>query len=363
MTSMRSKAAVAGIGCSAVAVHAEKSLGALAIDACKSAIEDAGLKVEDIDGISNYPNASRIGAGDQDGIDLASVKYIAPALGLKNLRWSCSITTGTILASLVHAMNAVTSGTCNAVLVWRGMYNPAGKFGSFQSTQAPAEAQFTAPYGYANAVMIFAFAYSQYMAKYGATREHMATYVVNSRENASINPDAVFFGKPITRQDYLDARMIADPLSLLDCDRPVDGCGALVVTTAERAKDLRQRPAYIVGGATGGFKYSHSPILELESCMESAGIVAKALWKNTGLGPEGMDFANVYDSFSFFVYVWLEAYGLCKAGEAHQFIQNGRIERNGEFPLNPSGGAIGMGRLHGMPQLLEAVLQLQGRAG
>ena len=364
MSRIRNQVAIVGVGYSDLAPHADKSLGALAIDACRTAISDAGLSVDDIDGISNYPNASRIGGGEQDGIDIVSVKYIAQALALKQLSWSCSITTGTIVASLVHAVNAVASGACDTVLVWRGMFSPPGKFGSFRSTHVSGDAQFSAPYGFASNVMIFAFAYARYMAVYGATREHMATYVVNARINASINPQAVFHGKPITRQDYLNARMIADPLSLLDCDRPVDGCGALVVTTAERARHLPHRPAYVVGGTAGGFKFSHSPVLDLESCMESAQVVARALWKNVpGLAASDMDFANIYDGFSFFIYPWLEAFGFCNEGEAFEYIQDGRIARDGAMPLNPSGGAIGMGRLHGSPQFIEAVLQLQGRAG
>ncbi len=359
----RRTAAIVGVGFSEVAVHAGKCLGALAIDACNSALADAGLDAADVDGLSSYPSPSRMGAGNQEGIDWVGADYIAQALKLKAIRWSCSITVGAVVASLVHANNAIVSGTCDTVLVWRGMYNPPGKFGAFQGVDAAGDSQFTAPYGLSNEVMRFAMAYSQYMHAYGATREHMATYAVNARKNASINPNAIFFGKPLTREDYLGARMIGEPLSLLDCDRPVDGCGALVVTTAERAADLRQRPVHVLGGATGTGRHSHSPVLDLESTMESAGIVAKALWRNTGLAPGDMDFVNLYDSFSIFVYQWLEAFGFCAPGEACRFIQDGRIALDGALPLNPSGGAIGMGRLHGIPQLLEAVLQLQGRAG
>lgn len=363
MIDTRKKVAIVGVAYTPTVSHTEKSLGSLAVEACRAAVEDAGLTMADIDGISNYPNPSRIGAGDKDGVDLVSVKYLAPALKLKNLSWTCSITTGTITASLVQAVNAVASGNCTAALVWRAMHNPTGKFGSFKATHVGGDAQFDAPYGFANNIMIFAFGYSQYMAKYGATREHMATYVVNSRKNASLNPNAVHYRQAITREDYMKARMITEPMSLFDCDRPVDGCGAVVVTTAERAKDLKQRPVYVAGGATGGFKYHHAPILDLETAMDGGRVTAKALWRNAGMGPKDIDFGNIYDGFSFFIYTWLESFGFCKEGEAFQFIQNGRIELGGEFPINPSGGAIGMGRLHGTPQLLEGVLQLQGRGG
>ncbi|HSV79521.1 MAG TPA: hypothetical protein VLK85_09995 [Ramlibacter sp.] len=359
---MPHKVAIVGVGLSEIVRHSEKSLGALALDACLAAIDDAGLKVGDIDGICNYPSPSRLGAGDTDGVDIVGVKYIAQALRLDNLSWFNSMTTGTITASVVEAAAAIASGICTTALVWRGMHNPRGKFGASGSIQASGDAQFTAPYGLANNVMSFAFAYSQYLAKYGATRRHLGAYVVNCRRNANLNPAAPHFGKPITLQDYLDARMIAAPLSLLDCDMPVDGCGAVVLTTAERARHLRHAPVHIRGAASGGFKYRHSPIMDLESCEEGGAGVARALWKNAGLAPRDIDFVNLYDGFSYFVYTWLEAFGFCRRGEAFQFIQDGRIALEGALPLNPSGGAMGMGRLHGTPQLVEAVLQLQGRA-
>lgn len=359
---MPHKVAIVGVGFSEIARRSGRSLGALALDACLKAIDDAGLNVEDIDGISNYPNASRLGAGDKEGVDIVGVKYIAQALRLTNLSWFSSITTGTITTSVIEAMNAIASGTCTTALVWRGMHNPPGKFGASDAVQATGDGQFTVPYGLANHVMSFALPYSQYMAKYGATRRHLGAYVVNCRRNASINPDAVHFGKPITLQAYVEARMVADPLSILDCDMPVDGCGAVVLTTAERARTLRHAPVHIRGAASGGFKYRHSPILDWESLAEGGAVVARALWKNTGLSPREMDFINIYDGFSYLVYTWLEAFGFCKEGEAYEFIQDGRISLEGSLPLNPSGGAMGMGRLHGTPQLIEAVLQLQGRA-
>ena len=359
----RNKIAIAGVAYSPTVKRSERGLGALAIDACLGAIRDAGLKPEDIDGISNYPNPSRIGAGDKDGVDFVGTKFIAEALRLKNLSWFSSVTSGTMCVSLVEAANAVAAGTCTHALAWRGMANPPGQFGVYRATHAEGDTQFEAPYGLANHVMRFAFAYSQYMARYGATRKNMATYIVNCRRNAAINPNAAHFGKPITREDYMGARMIGEPLSILDCDMPVDGCGAVVVTTAERARDLAQTPVYVAGVASGGFKYNHSLVLDLDSYEESAALLARSLWKNSGLGPADMDFANVYDGFSLFVYIYLEAFGFCKKGEAHRFIQDGRIALEGALPVNPSGGAMGMGRLHGTPQLLEGVLQLQGRAG
>ncbi|MGE4240666.1 thiolase C-terminal domain-containing protein [Ramlibacter sp.] len=360
---MRNDVALVDVCYSQATRHGNQSLGELALDACRKVIASSGLRVEDIDGICNYPSPSRIGAGSQDGVDFVGVDFISRGLQLTNLRWEASITDGTIAACVVQAMNAIAAGTCETVLVWRGMHHPQGKFGAFTSTHVPGAAQFEAPYGLASYVMNFAFAYSEYMAKYGAKREHLGTYVVNSRLNGSINPDSIFFGKPLTMEQYMAARMIAEPLSLLDCDMPVDCCGAIIVTTAERAKDLCAKPVHIVGGATGGSRLHHSPIITLDAHRQSGQVVANALWKNTGLSAKDMDFANLYDGFAYFIYMWLELLGFCKYGEAFEYIQDGRIALEGAMPLNPSGGAAGMGRLHGTPHLFEAVLQLQGRAG
>ena len=363
MSSKRTRSAIVGVAYSPIVRHADRTIGAITADTCKAAVADAGLTLADIDGLSVYPVAARIGAGDKDGVDFVGAPFLAQALGLRDLNWSSSITNGTVVGSVVNAMHAVASGACKTVLVWRSMHNPPGKYGSFQATEVGGDAQFTVPYGYANNVMHFAFAYSQYMARYGATREHMATYVVNCRKNAAINPNAIHFGKPITREDYMKARMIAEPLSILDCDMPIDACGALVITSAERARDLRRPPAYLVGGVNGGYRYTHSPILELEAFQESGALFAKALWAQTGMGPRDMDFASLYDSFSMQVYPWLESLGFCAEGEAHEFVQGGRIALDGAFPVNPCGGGPGVGRLQGAALIIDAALQIQGRAG
>jgi acetyl-CoA acetyltransferase len=211
--------------------------------------------------------------------------------------------------------------------------------------------------------MHHAIPYSRYLALYGATREHMATFIVNNRKNASINPDAVFYGRPITRDDYLNDRQYAEPFSYLDADMAVDGAGAVIVTTADRARQLRQKPIYVIGDASVGLDTRNAPCRTLEAMRDVAGYLAQGLWEATGMGPQHVQVANLYDGFSWFTYLWLEAFGFCQLGEAFEFIQDGRIALDGELPLNTSGGSLGMGRLHGPPQVIEAVFQLQGRAG
>jgi acetyl-CoA acetyltransferase len=355
--------AIVGSAYSEISRSSKKTLGQLAVDACTAAIEDAGLVPEDIDGLSNYPNPSGPTIDPVDGVGIVGVNYISQALKLSNLRWSCSITGGTITASMVHAVYAVNSGGCDYALVWRGMHNPGGPFGRVTQTQARGEGQFSAPWGFNFNVIRFAQPYSRYMAKYGTTREDHAAFMVRNRRHAAENPDSVFRGKPITVEDYLRTRMIAEPLSLLDCDMAVDGCGALVLTTAERARDLKQRPVYVKGCTSGGIAVSPQFALTLEDFRTSGDLLARALWKSSDMSADDITHIHVYDGFSYFPPLWMEIFGFYPEGEGVRGLQDEKHSREGALPVNTSGGALGMGRLHGTPQVIEATRQIQRRAG
>jgi acetyl-CoA acetyltransferase len=355
--------AIVGVGYSQVARRSDHTLGSLAVSACQAAIDDAGLTAEDIDGISNYPQPGTHMSAPVDGIDIVGVSYLSQTMELSNLRWCCSITGGTITAAVVEAVHAVYSGACDYALVWRAMHNPPGQYGRTSQPRVSGESQFTAPWGFGHNVIRFSLPYSRYMGKYGATREHLATFIARNRANAAENPNAVFYRRPITVDDYLNDRIVADPLSLLDCDMPVDGCGAVVVTTAERARDLKQKPAFVTGGASLGLPPRRSLVLTLEDFMTSGRRLADALWTSSGASKSDITHAHLYDGFSYFPYLWLEIFGFYPEGEAYLGIQEDTTSRQGKLPLNTSGGALGMGRLHGTPQLIEAVLQIQGRAG
>ena len=362
MLNIRNEVAVVGTGWSEVSRHSEKNLSQLVVQACGRALDDAGLTWDQVDGIATYPSTAGSG-GSQEGVDSVGIAYFARTMGLRHLRWYISLDKGTIGHVLVAVINAVAAGACDHALVWKAMHAPQGAFGRFASSSAPGDSQFTAPYGLANAVATFALPYSRYMSLYGMTREHMATFIVNNRKMTNLNPDAVFYTKPITRDDYLNDKVVADPISVLDCDMPVDGAGAMVLTRADRAKDLKQKPAFVIGYSNSGNDYAGAPVMTLDGFRENSDQGAKVLWENTGLGPKDVDMVSLYDGFSYFPLFWLESLGFCKKGEAFEWIQGGRIELGGELPLNTGGGALGMGRLHGMPQLIEAVRQVQGVAG
>lgn len=343
--------------------HADVPIGALARQAALAAINDAEIRSSEIDGLAVYVNPSRMGAGTTDGIDLVSATFMARSLGLSEVHWSVQLNPGSFVGSIAEASRAVASGACKYALVWRAMHNPPGQFGRYTSREAGGADQYLAPYGLSNYVMQHALQYSRYLAKYGATREHLATYIVGNRENAAQVPESVFFGKGIDKEDYLDGRVIAHPYTLLDCDMPVDVCTAVVVTSAASTANGHRRPVYIQGSASLGYRPEAHVINTLEDFEAGAAQVGRTLWKNVDIGPDDIDIANIYDGFSGFVYFLLEGYGFCSRGEAFEFIQDGRVARNGQLPINTNGGSLGMGRLHGGAQVVEAVRQIQQRCG
>jgi acetyl-CoA acetyltransferase len=351
----RRGAAIVGTAYSDVARKSPMSLGAHVVQACRRAVEDCGLTLDDIDGVANYPNPSRPVGTVAEGVDVAGAKYVARTLGLENLAWSCSVSQGTVVAALVEAVNAVLSGAAHNVLVWRGMFNPPGRFGRIERPAAEAGDQFTHPYGLAHNTMAFALPYSRYLWKYGRTRADMAAFVSRNRDRVVDDPSAPFAGKPLPVEEYLDARMIAAPLSLYDCDMPVTGCGAIVVSATDRARDLRHRPAHVAARVSLGLPRHNSLVLQYEQLAESGRLLATRLWGGTDIRPSDVDQANLYDGFSYYVPFWAEWLGLCDEGAGLDFAV-------GPVPVNTNGGALGRGRLHGTPQVIEAVRQLQGRA-
>ena len=365
---LRGVAAV-GVGGSVFERRSERVLALHALDAIRAALDDAGLDVSDVDGLATYPESPVFGSPHVDGVDVVSTALMARLLGIsEQVRWHTE-THALIPNTFVEAANAVAAGACRCAVVFRSMHNPGGRYNAFTSDRAGGNRQFTAPYGMHRGYQYYGSAYHRYMHRYGARREHMATLVVNNRDNASRNPRAYFRDQPLAVQDYLDARMLADPVCLLDCDLPVDGALAVVLVPAERARELGRPAAHLAGfsqyaGGAGGMvsrELSLGP--PLEHLQAGARGVMDRLWQDSGLSPRNVDVAQLYDGYSFFVYWWLEASGFCGEGEAFAFVQDGRIAPGGELPLNTFGGQLGEGRLHGMGHIAEAVLQASGRAG
>jgi len=362
----RDEVAIVGYAQSAIQRHADRPLGALAVDTALAAITDAGLTADQIDGFVGsalFPTAGAHAA--VDGVSIVTPGWLAEHLGV-NPRYASGFQGfGQIPGSVALAVNAVASGAADHVLLHRALHNPAGRYHANPMQEAAGATQWTVPQGFFGPLAMIALPYNEYLQRYGASREAMAAVVVEARKNGARIPWSYWHGRPLATQDYLDEPAIADPIARFDCDIPVDGVGAFVLTSAARAKDLPHRPVHVSGYALG-----HSTVRRvmthwpLDDIMTTGAETARRLWAHAGIGRGEVDLPQLYDGFSPLVYFWLEALGYCGPGEAHELVQCGiDSDAADALPILSGGGALGNGRMHGVPQMLECYLQLSGRAG
>jgi acetyl-CoA acetyltransferase len=361
------RVAIAGYAQSEVKRRAALTLGAISVETARRAIADAGLQVADVDGFvtaSLFPTAGAHGA--LDGVSLVSSNWLAEHLGV-NPEYAAGFQGfGQLPGAVAIAVNAVMSGAADYVLMHRALHNPPGKYHANPMTEVSGAQQWTAPQGYFGPLSMIALTYNEYLQRYGATREAMAAVLVEARKNGSRIPWSYWHEKPLRAEEYLAEPMINDPICRLDCDLPVDGVACFVLTSAERSLDLPNRPVYVAGYATGAPVRHRLPLhWPLDDVMEVGLETARRLWERSGIAPTDVDLPQVYDGFSPFVYLWMESLALCPVGEAHRMVLEGGIDsdREGGVPVLSGGGALGNGRMHGVPQMLECYLQLAGRAG
>jgi acetyl-CoA acetyltransferase len=359
----RCKIALSGVGYSKVTRSADLPLAAHALEAVKGAIADSGLKMEDVDGLSTYPELPATGHAEVDGISVVSVNCMMAMLKLPNLTWHMQVGSNNIGGAVQQAANALLAGVCRYAVVWRAMHNPKGSYQNLPGAQAVGATQFTGPFGFGGPGQHMAVAYTRYLERHSQSRDKMVTLALIQRKHTQHNPHAFFYGTPLTREDYFNSRMVAYPFCLYDCDIPVQGAVAVVLTTAERARDLGPKPAFLASyGQRLHFEVA-GRIGSLADYMEGGASSAKLTWERSGFSPKDVDVAQIYDGFSASVIYGLESYGFCKYGEALDFIQGGRIALDGELPLNTFGGSLGTGRIHGLWHIIEGALQASGRAG
>lgn len=362
--SRNARTAIVGVGHSKVHRRDEVSLGRLTADACLTAIADAGLQPSDIDGVVVDPVQPFDGGGRVDGLNLVTAQYVIASLGL-DVTWHAAPEWTSTLGAVIEGSNAAASGQCRAVLAIRSLHNPSGRYGHFSPAAAEGGFQYTMPYG-VDAPARFAQLWMRYMHQYRTTREQMAPYVVQARQNGLLWEHGYWTQHrpvPLIEADYLSDRMISDPIGVLDCDIPVQASAAFVLTPAERATDGPHRPAYIRGWAVPRRAAGAPHIMTLDEVQEASALFAKHLYQNAGVGPNDIDVANLYDGFSFFVPLWLESLGFCAAGEGFDFLTPDRVGLAGKLPVNTSGGNLGAGRMHGVAQVMDGVLQVMGRSG
>ncbi|MFD5569645.1 lipid-transfer protein [Streptomyces cadmiisoli] len=346
-------AAIAGIGATEFSKDSGRSELRLAVEAVRAALDDAGLTPADVDGMVTFT------------MDTNPEITVAQACGMGELSFFSRVHYGggAACATVQQAALAVAAGAAEVVVCYRAFNERSGRrFGSGVRHREPSAEGvalgWVMPYGLLTPASWVAMAAQRYLHTYGLTpQEAFGPVAVTARRHAATNPAAYFHGRPITLADHAASRWIAEPLRLLDCCQETDGGQALVVTTLERARDLPRPPAVVTAAAQGAGRGQEQMTGfhrgDLTALPESA-VVARQLWRTSGLGPADIDVGIVYDHFTPFVLMQLEAYGFCGPGEAAGFVAADRL------PLNTHGGQLGEAYLHGMNGIAEAVRQMRG---
>jgi acetyl-CoA acetyltransferase len=365
MLALERNVAVTGCGQSDVGRRLNRDPMALTIDACLAAIEDAGLSRDEIDGLSTYPGAGMAGA---PGFTAGGVSEVQDALRLKLNWFNGGPELSGQLGSVITACAAVAAGFAKHVLCFRTVWESTAQGGKRRAGigtggggkfKASGFMQYSLPYGAASAAVWISMMAQRHFHEYWTTREQLAQIALNARKNAAGNPKAIF-QDPMSLDDYMNVRMISDPFCLYDCDIPVDGSTAIIISHIDAARDLRRPPLRVeaVGSALHG-RPSWDQFDDLTTmALRDA---ARMMWQRTDIKPADVDVAELYDGFSFIALAWLEALGFCGKGEGGPFIESGEaIALNGSIPLNTHGGQLSAGRLHGYGFLHEACVQLWG---
>ncbi|WP_407335642.1 lipid-transfer protein [Dietzia kunjamensis] len=361
MSSLSDKAAIVGIGATDFSKDSGRSELRLAAEAVQAAVADAGLQPSDVDGLVSFT------------MDTNTEIAVARAAGIGSLNFFSRIHYGggAACATVQQAAMAVATGVAEVVVCYRAFNERSGmRFGQVNSAlvqqvnSSGTDNAFSYPHGLSTPAGFVAMVAQRYMHEYGATSEDFGRVAVVDRKHAAANPAAFFHGKPITLADHQNSRYIAEPLHLLDCCQESDGGQAIVVTTPERARDLPNRPVSIAAAASGSGpdQYIMTSYYRPELAgLPEMGIVGDQLWAQSGLRPEDMDMAVLYDHFTPYVLMQLEELGFCGRGEAKDFVRElGALEVGGRLPLNTHGGQLGEAYIHGMNGIAEGVRQLRG---
>ncbi len=351
---LRDRYAIVGIGETEYSKASRRTTRAMAVEAVRNAMIDAGLRGSDVDGMLSYQNN-----------DSTSAAWVAPDLGIRLNFYMDVVGGGSSTEALVGlAMGAIEAGMCHTVAIFRSMngYSEVRIGGTGVRSAAPVRGLDLAqvPFGMRSAGQNFALTFMRHMYDHGTTSTQVAHVKMAHSKHASQNPKA-YDKDRVTVEDVLASRWIVKPLHLLDCCLETDNATCVIVTSAERAHDLRQRPAYVMGVAgrvskpRTDFHWATGPVSRV------AGYYAKDIvFPQAGIGPEDVDVTGSYDAFTFTTMLQLEEYGFCKKGEGGDYVSSGIIELGGRRPNNTSGGHLCEGYTHGMSMVIENVRQLRG---
>ena len=346
--SLRGSTAIVGVGTAGVGQAPGYTHLELLAQASAKALAEAGLALKDVDGLFTSTL-----------VNFFPTLTIGEYLGIHpKIAGGTNLGGASFVDHVMAATLALNAGLCNAALI---CYGSNAKSGSGKHTTMADQPPYEAPYEPRMPITAYALAAARHMHQYGTTRRHLAEVAVAARKWAQLTPEASERG-PLTIDEVLAARMISDPLTLRDCCLVSDGAGAVVMVRAERARDLRQKPVYFLGGAAAQWhrQISAMPDLTVSAAAES-GPRAFAMAK---LKPDDVDVVQLYDAFTINVLLFLEDLGFCKKGESGDFVTNGGIAPGGRLPVNTNGGGLSYCHpgMYGIFLLTEATRQLRGEA-
>lgn len=357
MSPLSGRTAIVGIGQTEFSKESGRTELQLACEAVRAALTDAGLTPADVDGLVTFSQ------------DTTEELELGRNLGFDEITMFSRITYGggAAAATVQHAAMAIVSGAAEVVVVYRAFNERSGlRFGNIGGSMStmPLWLSWYAPFGLLTPGSWVSLHARRYMHEYGVTNEDFGRIAVVDRHHAATNPNAWFYGRPITLADHQASPWVVEPvLRLLDCCQESDGGVALVLTSAERARDLRQPPAMVTAAAQGATRDGEmmtSYYRDTVTGLPEIGLVGRQLWQQSGLSPSDIDTAFLYDHFTPFVFVQLEELGFCGRGEAKDFATIERLSVGGELPINTSGGLLGEAYIHGMNGIAEVVRQIRG---
>ncbi|HXY94310.1 MAG TPA: thiolase family protein [Acidimicrobiia bacterium] len=341
------RVAIVGVGYSTVGRSTGLTLNELMTQAAVAAMDDAGIRPDDVDGLSTM-----------GGFAIAN----AWMLGITPLDWFLDAELGpAFLYPAVHSIAAIQAGLCHTCIVIRLIQRTPASV-----TMPPAmdgnrdPGQFTVPFGSIAPTHWAGLMTRRHMIEYGTTEEQFAAHAVAQREHARRNDDALV-RDPLTIDDYLAARYVSKPVRILDCDYPCDAGSAVIFTTEARARDCRKPPVFVDSYAMSAVYDGFETLPDMTRTAPTQ--CARTLWSRSSLRPTDVDCAHLYDGFTIITFQWLEALGLCRPGESGPFVACGHTRLGGRVPVNTDGGACNVGRRHGANFCIEATRQLRGECG
>ena len=351
--SIKDRTAIVGIGETRFAKRLEPSERELACMAIKSALDDAGIHPSEVNALSSYTMES------------TEEVEIARNLGMGNITFFSQIHYGggAGCGCILHVAMAVATGQADVGVAWRSRKRGSGaRPWATVGARLHDNWKYTRPYGLVRPADEISLLTRRYMHEFGATREHLCNVAMAVRKHANNNPNAVMYERTLSRDEYMNARWISEPLCLFDNCLETDGALACVIVRADRAKDCQQQPVYLHAGSQG-FGPQHQTMTNYhceDPLLGPSWATSSRLWSLSDIKPADIKVAQLYDAFSPLIPLSLEGYGFCERGEGAAFTENGAIEIGGRLPVNTSGGGMSEAYVHGFNLINEGVRQMRG---